>query len=46
MLRKEDEIYLKNTILVPERKIENFFKFKESANFNCRNTWSILRLKI
>jgi len=27
---------------VPERKLENFSKFKEGANFNRRNTWGIL----
>ena len=32
--------------LVPERKLENFFKFKEGLNFNRRNTWRILRIKI
>jgi hypothetical protein len=31
---------------VPERKIENFFKFKEGANFNRRNTLSILRIAL
>jgi len=31
---------------VPERKLENFFKFKEVANFNRRNTWSILRIAL
>ena len=32
--------------LVPERKLENFFKFKEGKNFNRRNTLSISRIKI
>ncbi len=31
---------------MPERKLENFFKFKEGANFNRRNRLSILRLKM
>jgi len=31
---------------VPERKLENFFKFKEGANFNRRNTWGILRIAL
>ena len=37
--------YLEESI-VPERKLENFFRFKEDTNFNRRNTWSILRIKI
>ena len=32
--------------VVPERKLENFFEFKESVNFNHRNTLSISRIKI
>jgi len=32
--------------IVPERKLENFFKFKEDANFNHRNTWSISRIAL
>jgi hypothetical protein len=40
---EESEIH---AYVVPERKLENFFEFKESANFNHRNTWSILRIKI
>jgi len=31
---------------VSERKLENFFKFKAGKNFNRRNTWRILRIKI
>jgi hypothetical protein len=31
---------------VPERKLENFFKFKKGANFNRRNTLSILRIAL
>ena len=31
---------------MPERKLENFFKFKEGANFNRRNTSSILRIAL
>ncbi|MBU4504290.1 MAG: hypothetical protein KJ635_06300, partial [Proteobacteria bacterium] len=31
---------------MPERKLENFFKFKEGANFNHRNTWSISRIAL
>jgi len=27
-----------NSYLVPERKLENFFKFKEGENFDHRNT--------
>ena len=34
-----------NCYLVPERKLENFFKFKEEKKFNRRNTLSILRIK-
>ena len=29
-----------------ERKLEKFFKFKEGANFNRRNTLSILRIAL
>ena len=32
--------------LVLDRKPEKFFKFKAGKNFNRRNTWSILRIKI
>ncbi len=32
--------------LVPEQKLRFFVKVKEDQNFNRRNTWSILRIKI
>ncbi len=32
--------------LVAERKPGFFVKFKEGENFNRRNTWRILRIKI
>jgi len=38
--------YFDEQYLVRERKLENFFKFKEGENFNRRNTLSILRTKI
>jgi hypothetical protein len=35
-----------NVYLVPERKLRFFVKAKEDQNFNRRNTFSILRIKI
>jgi hypothetical protein len=35
-----------SSVAVPVRKSENFFKFKAGDNFNQRNTFSILRIKI
>jgi len=33
-----DPFHKRPPYLVPERKLENFFKFKEGENFNHRNT--------